>query len=39
MLKLVLAVLSYFLETDDNQILMRRHQAYLRQQRWLEYLK
>jgi hypothetical protein len=39
MLKLVQAVLSYFLETDDNPILMRRHQAYQRQQRWLEYLK
>jgi hypothetical protein len=39
MLKLVQAVLSYFLDTEHNQLLMRRHEAYQRQQRWLEYLK
>src|SRR4051812_23505806 len=37
MLKLVQAVLSYFLDTENNQLLMRRHEAYQRQQRWLEY--
>lgn len=39
MLKLMQAVLSYFLDPAASQPLLRRHEAYQRQLRWLEYLK